>query len=761
MANYGPDNPYQGFGKSLVDASGNMNWKGSLISKGISTVGSFIKEPPGYSGTYGSLQKGMDSAYDAIADGIAMVPGWGTAASLIMKGAGVLNKGLQRVGGGTDGMTKTDAILNSNFLGLTPLGMINGFGGKKAKEYKRDNELDAASGAGFGGFQSLQNTTMIGAGKKYGAFSQGARRKQDALTEYTQGVKHTISGIVDFNTLNNLASQGTTPFTVQQQNIDLSGGIQQLRAAAKGMKFKPIKPIKFKQKYYDPFKATLGEDWNEVYDPEGVQTAIPAVLSAAQKQGIAPIPTKRGGIVYMGTDGKLQDKPRSGSLFAKNGVKFAKRTIIKMQQGAVIQPVPEYVLGERGALQYVENNYPFLKPYLSNVRVYNGNGDKVFNKYADQVGGNIEFIGNNDFYNRFPEASGIPINDSNGNDLVYESIYPDNITIAHRGMEGDELNNAVAMDLISHYGRIDPTYKQLYDNALNLVMQNYSVPQMNAAQNLANYLKNTEEYKNHFDGLNEKYFADYVLDLAQEDPKVKDLLQRFYNQYLDGVVRDLVSPYREAYHEKPIDALIEAAKTKEQRNALIQLTDYINGIQRPVMEIQYPIFKSGGKTEYRGIKETSTGQTIGIPINLTNAQKGGQEPIKTNSGRQVIMMQDGTVIYVEAARQMRPFLKNGGQMNVIPEGALHARKNHLTDVDDMYKEVTHKGIPVISIEDGDIIQHAEVEHSEIIFTKKVTDKIEKYRKQGTEEAAIECGKLLVQEILYNTDDRTGLIQTIE
>ena len=80
----------------------------------------------------------------------------------------------------------------------------------------------------------------------------------------------------------------------------------------------------------------------------------------------------------------------------------------------------------------------------------------------------------------------------------------------------------------------------------------------------------------------------------------------------------------------------------------------------------------------------------------------------------------------------------------------------------MYKAVTHKGIPVITIEDdGEVIQHAEVEHSEIIFTKEVTDQIEKYRKQGTDEAALACGKLLVKEILYNTDDRTGLIKTIK
>ena len=45
--------------------------------------------------------------------------------------------------------------------------------------------------------------------------------------------------------------------------------------------------------------------------------------------------------------------------------------------------------------------------------------------------------------------------------------------------------------------------------------------------------------------------------------------------------------------------------------------------------------------------------------------------------------------------------------------------------------------------------------------KKFSKKLEELSKKGTDEAAIEAGKLLVKEILFNTDDRTGLINTIE
>lgn len=106
--------------------------------------------------------------------------------------------------------------------------------------------------------------------------------------------------------------------------------------------------------------------------------------------------------------------------------------------------------------------------------------------------------------------------------------------------------------------------------------------------------------------------------------------------------------------------------------------------------------------------------------------------------------------------------KNGGAVNVIPDGALHAHKHHLEDVDGKFEEVTTKGIPVITEEKGgDIKQHAEVEREEIIFNLEVTKQLEKLMQDGSDEAAIEAGKLLVHEILENTVDNTGLLNTVE
>ena len=109
-----------------------------------------------------------------------------------------------------------------------------------------------------------------------------------------------------------------------------------------------------------------------------------------------------------------------------------------------------------------------------------------------------------------------------------------------------------------------------------------------------------------------------------------------------------------------------------------------------------------------------------------------------------------------------PKFEEGGKVNVIPDGALHAHKHHLEEIDPKLKEVTSKGIPVITEEDGGKLkQHAEIERNEIIFRLEVTKKLEELMKDGSDDAAIEAGKLLAHEIINNTVDNTGLMEVVE
>ena len=106
----------------------------------------------------------------------------------------------------------------------------------------------------------------------------------------------------------------------------------------------------------------------------------------------------------------------------------------------------------------------------------------------------------------------------------------------------------------------------------------------------------------------------------------------------------------------------------------------------------------------------------------------------------------------------------GGKMNLIPEGALHARKHNLEKVNpELEGQITSKGIPVVA--QGEVIQQAEIEKEEVIFRKEFTDKLEslykQYQEDSSDDIAIEAGKLICYELLKNTDDRSGLIKSIK
>ena len=105
-------------------------------------------------------------------------------------------------------------------------------------------------------------------------------------------------------------------------------------------------------------------------------------------------------------------------------------------------------------------------------------------------------------------------------------------------------------------------------------------------------------------------------------------------------------------------------------------------------------------------------------------------------------------------------MQNGGEIpgvdnSIIPDGKLHKELNHLEDTP-LDAEVTKKGIPVVQVtENGDLEQIAEIEKEELVLTKALTDQIEALMEDGSDEAAIQAGILLSNELIENTKDFTG------
>ena len=159
---------------------------------------------------------------------------------------------------------------------------------------------------------------------------------------------------------------------------------------------------------------------------------------------------------------------------------------------------------------------------------------------------------------------------------------------------------------------------------------------------------------------------------------------------------------------------------------------------------------------YPKIFENENGELVYDPEHaFDNAKKGDM----------LIMTPEEAEIFTKGYKQGWPEFfqkfREGGKVNVIPSGQLHKNRHHMEDIGDEYKDLTNKGIPVVTDgEGGELVQQAEIERDEIIFNIDVTKKLEELMEDGSDEAALEAGKLLAIEIMENTVDNTGLMKEI-
>lgn len=245
--------------------SAKMGGIGATIGAASDLVGSFMPQKTEYDGAKGDITQTMDSVYDGISDAAMSLGPVGMLAGGIMKGGALLGKGLNALGGGTDGMTSTDAILGSSFLSLTPLGLVNGFGGKKADTITKDNEAFAQVGSSYTGSESSVNDALQKSGKKYGLFSSGARKranKEIAEAKRQQSIISDISQDVQDRTAIRTAMAAING---NRRGFHMQGGYDQaaIRVGRQGMPIELLEKartiIKAQQgtKISDPFQVYL------------------------------------------------------------------------------------------------------------------------------------------------------------------------------------------------------------------------------------------------------------------------------------------------------------------------------------------------------------------------------------------------------------------------------------------------------------------------------------------------------------------------
>lgn len=233
---------------------------GSVVGMAADTLTNLLPEKTEYSGDKGHITQAMDGVYDTISDGLMSVPGVGMAAGAIMKAGKFVGAGVNALGGGTDGMTTADAILGSSFLNLTPLGMINGFGGKKADTITKDNEAFANSGTSYLGSNANVDNAVSKSGKKYGLVSGSARRKANQLIAEAGRQQGTIKDITEQAGMTREVMSNQGQLEANAANFESSGGydIGSARAAKHGAKLDILKAKSIIQDVQNIKKAKEG-----------------------------------------------------------------------------------------------------------------------------------------------------------------------------------------------------------------------------------------------------------------------------------------------------------------------------------------------------------------------------------------------------------------------------------------------------------------------------------------------------------------------
>lgn len=249
---------------------------GATIGAASDLIGAFMPQKTEYEGDKGDITQTMDSVYDGISDAAMAFGPVGMLVGGIMKGGSLLGKGVNALGGGTDGMTTTDAILGSSFLSLTPLGLVNGFGGKKADTITKDNEAFAQVGSSYTGSESTVNDALTKSGKKYGLLSSGARKKANREIEEAKRQQSIISNIS--NDIQDRIAMRTSMSAINgnRRGFQMQGGYDQsaVRIGRRGMSIELLEKARSilkaqKRSKLDPmsaYKNLAPKDWEIIPD---------------------------------------------------------------------------------------------------------------------------------------------------------------------------------------------------------------------------------------------------------------------------------------------------------------------------------------------------------------------------------------------------------------------------------------------------------------------------------------------------------------
>lgn len=633
--------------KAGAEGMGKVKTGGAFAIAGAvaDLAGSFLPEKTEYSGDKGGITQTIDTVYDGISDAAMSFGPVGMIVGGAMKGANLLGKGFNALGGGTDGMTTQDAILGSSLFSWN-VGLINGFGGKRAETITKDEDVQAKIGSGYTGSFNKIDDALLKSGKKYGLFSSGARK--EANEEILEARRQQ-------NIMTDIANNATNRFLIRDSMAAINGNRRRFQM----------------QGGYDQSAVRVGRHGMVIQD---LQRARRITSSLRYQKG-----------------GKVSDPFQT-----------------------YLQTLPE---SQRDDSNFrVRDYWEFNgRPKDFNEAVFKG----MFTQFEDGW-----------------HANSVAENPTTGEiEFMKSSSHPNHY------MEIDWYNSDDGAEFRSQYElqKTEPYWKYVKR-------------------------KGTDQPQSFKEG-GSLIKSDWLIGV-----NINSIPLEFRGEDLEEVELDSILPeFKEGgslrKKSRTLEELIAYAKQQNPR--------FVQRMSEPIRDVDLGNGYRGthrlswGTTNnpneaivYPEIFENENGELIYDPEHAFNNAK---------TGDMLIMTPEEAEIFTKGYKQGWPefFQKfaEGGKFNLIPEGALHARKHNME-----VEGITPKGIPVVShSEGGEIEQQAEIERNEVILRLEITKQLEElqknyyndnYTQKQKDEFAIEAGKLLTYELLQNTVDNTGLLNEV-
>lgn len=491
-----------------------------IVGAGSDIARNFLQEKTEYSGDKGQLTNTIDNIYDGVSDALMSIPGWGMLAGGIMKGADLLGQGFNTLGGGTDGMTTTDAILGSSLFNWN-FGLINGFGGRKVNTITKDKLTFDQIGSSYLGSNETVDDAVHKSGKKYGLFSSGVRRKADQLIQDAKLQQNIMSDIAE-ESRNRFAIQNAmSNIYGNRRNFLLNGGYDQssVRIGKSGMQL--VKKIRSYNKIRNIRKSL---------EPNIHQSNILEIK-------LSPISEFKDGGSLTITNTTINE------IILDNNISEIQLidSITKFQDGGLIEENIE----KENPIQYSINRFPIL----ASLEPINLQYDPNFNPREIGDYGDIEYMQSKHdilpYYNNYPKKE-----EYKGKSTI---VYNDKINPKY-------LKEAIALDWLTHGLR---EYDEDWQDILNMLSNDKTWNHKIIDQLFGIYL----------DQLGIKEFdklPDSIKNQLIQEFDKQEINEENFNSILDGLIRGILindDNYRENNNYAPIEEYQDLINTPVWRQA--------------------------------------------------------------------------------------------------------------------------------------------------------------------------------------------------